>query len=120
MMDSSAGCHDPCNASDNNFSRPSVIFEMAECTTMGCNPSAMRALTMSAIFFQFAGVETLVPPNFRTTALVNVGEVLLFELFIVGKTEVFMKSLVMQCKSVAKKNGAVVAPFSVADRLMLK
>jgi hypothetical protein len=41
--------------------------ESAECTTTGRRPSSRRARTTAATFFQLLTLETLVPPNLRTT-----------------------------------------------------
>src|SRR5512137_1168726 len=41
--------------------------ESAECTTTGWRPSSRRARTTCATFFQLLTLETLVPPNLRTT-----------------------------------------------------
>ena len=41
--------------------------DSAECTMTGWRPSISRALTTPATFFQLLTLETLVPPNLRTT-----------------------------------------------------
>ncbi len=41
--------------------------DSAECTMTGWRPSASRARTTAATFFQLLTLETLVPPNLRTT-----------------------------------------------------
>src|SRR5512146_1248780 len=61
------GSHSPVSAFASSCSRRSVMPESAECTTTGCSPSASRSRTTAATFFQLLTLETLVPPNFRTT-----------------------------------------------------
>ena len=53
--------------STSSCSSRSVMPDSAECTTTGRRPSSRRARTTCATFFQLLTLETLVPPNLRTT-----------------------------------------------------
>src|SRR5512135_532810 len=61
------GSQSPASAFARSCSSRSVIPERAECTTSGRKPSSSRSRTTAATFFQLLTLETLVPPNFRTT-----------------------------------------------------
>src|SRR5512134_638787 len=50
--------------------------EREEWTTKGRRPSSSRARTTDATFFQLLTLETLVPPNLRTTQWESVGLVI--------------------------------------------
>ncbi len=61
------GSHSPVRAAVSSVSSRSVMPDSAECTMTGCRPLASRAWTTPAMFFQLLTLETLVPPNLRTT-----------------------------------------------------
>ncbi len=70
------GSQSPVNALASSCSSRSVMPDSAECTTTGRNPSSSRARTTAATCFQLLTLETLVPPNLRTTQLESEGVVI--------------------------------------------